>query len=465
MSLLPQGYQFCKLHMRYLNTLDDIEKSISVCLFGAGDYGICLFNLLQEKRPDISIECFIDTFKLTPTCGKPTIKPCKLKNVKVDLIIITSHYFLRQISLSLDDLNIRNYVALNPIFNSRQTTCDLSPTSTETFRREDVLYAFYDFSICPPGFDYLFFLYLAEIERINVGCRNLHPVLVPEVADMLVPNCSEFCLPGMGSRPMPDDRRNWWKKNIIYPSNWLLESCDQLTICNSREEAQGIIGIFAKHIFPTGYKTTHPISAYTHAQLISAVKENSALPSFSSSPFSLNYIEYWIKDHYLNPQKLVTLTLRESIGESKNSNIKEWVKLADELRVLKFTPILIRDTSASLSADTRVFKDHIIFREAPWNLEIRMALYESCYLNLFTGNGPAWLCLMNRKSACLMFSKTGEGDVSFKNQMRSAGLSENEAYPSFGDNKKISFSDDTFEFMLEEFLSLHKQLQSNCKRE
>ena len=48
--------------------------------------------------------------------------------------------------------------------------------------------------------------------------------------------------------------------------------------------------------------------------------------------------------------------------------------------------------------------DHVeVFREASWNVGLRMALYESSYLNLGVNNGPLIFAAMNDRVRLLVF--------------------------------------------------------------
>ena len=54
-------------------------------------------------------------------------------------------------------------------------------------------------------------------------------------------------------------------------------------------------------------------------------------------------------------------------------------------------PVVLPDTEVSLLALTGGFEGITLMPAASINLDIRMALYEVSYLNLFVSNGPAVL--------------------------------------------------------------------------
>lgn len=100
---------------RFLDTLEDIPCNSQVCLYGAGEGGSVFKQLLETKRKDVKIVCFIDDFK---SGTRDRIRIVKAKDFfKVDncdkLILITSSYW-RDIDKRLCQLKINNYMIVNP---------------------------------------------------------------------------------------------------------------------------------------------------------------------------------------------------------------------------------------------------------------------------------------------------------------------------------------------------------------
>ncbi len=449
--------------MRYLDNLSQFPEHAKVCLYGAGDFGISLYRLLEKDRPDVTVVCFVDSFKTTETIGLKTLVPDALLDVEYDFIVIASHHFEDSIAETLDGLGIDKYCRLNPIFNSKYANVDYYKSAKSY--GDDVLYAFYDFTVSPYGFDIIFFMYLAEIERRRLGVSKLHPVLVPGVSDMLIQEGGAHFEEGMSNRIKYPFKNTWWYRNIIVPTTYLVPSCNQLTICNSREEAWDIFER-AKHVYPATYSPHHPVQGSAHSLVVSkfASTPAHAMPSFTATPMALEYVGHWI-DVHLKGRKLVTITLRESPykhGHDKNSDVDEWVRFARGLDPEIYFPVFVRDTSVALGGVPKSLAGVEIFEEGPWNLEIRMALYQQSYLNLFVGNGPGMLCILNRQNRVLMFPRPESGTMKAKDQFKAAGAEEGEYFPNLPPYQKfVDAQTDKAEVIREKFNALCQVIETS----
>ena len=107
--------------MRVLNYLSDIPENSRFCLYGASDYGIALFSLIERERPDLEVPYFIDTYQRGQRCGIDIIPPDEIPNTRseYDFIIIATHAYTSQIAATLEAQGITDYYAINPIFNSK----------------------------------------------------------------------------------------------------------------------------------------------------------------------------------------------------------------------------------------------------------------------------------------------------------------------------------------------------------
>ncbi len=103
----------------------------------------------------------------------------------------------------------------------------------------------------------------------------------------------------------------------------------------------------------------------------------------------------------------VTLTLREAKHwPHRNSNVPEWIKLADYLTKQGERIVFIRDT-AMAHEPIRGHESHPL---AALNLHTRAALYENAKCNLFSSNGPFGLALFGTQP-WLCFQYFDENDL------------------------------------------------------
>lgn len=261
-------------------------------------------------------------------------------------------------------------------------------------KQSDVLYAFYDLSVSPATFDILGFLVLAELERKKAGCNSLHVVIVPG------PN-EGF---RMDNAPYNTENKKWRLRNILIPCCWMIPSCQKITICTSRKEAYAFQTLLVKHIFPQGYSVLLPKEKYLWSFIVAEKFQGVVIPSMQATPQALLFVREWIKEKG-GKKKVITITLRESSWHlERNSKLKEWGAFARSLDPTIYCPVLIRDIEAAFKPLPAELDGLLIFPEVVWNIELRCALYELSYLNMFTSSGPAGLSLLNHRSRSITFN-------------------------------------------------------------
>ncbi len=69
-----------------------------------------------------------------------------------------------------------------------------------------------------------------------------------------------------------------------------------------------------------------------------------------------------------------------------------WLSFADWLAGQGYCPVIVPDTETVLEWTTETYRSHNGFSEAALNLDLRLALYEYCFLNVNVTNGPSQLC-------------------------------------------------------------------------
>ena len=86
----------------------------------------------------------------------------------------------------------------------------------------------------------------------------------------------------------------------------------------------------------------------------------------------------------------------------RNSNLTAWGKLAEYLTDEGFAPIFVPDTATAFDPVDDAIAKFPIFTEGAMSVELRMALYETAWLNMLVNNGP-FGCLSFSDSPYLMF--------------------------------------------------------------
>lgn len=97
----------------FLNSIDQIEKSSKIYIYGSGETGTSLLNYISNKRKDITVMGFVDSFNSGENKG---IKILKIDDFllcyKNETIIIASCYW-PEIASSLNSNGIKEYFILS----------------------------------------------------------------------------------------------------------------------------------------------------------------------------------------------------------------------------------------------------------------------------------------------------------------------------------------------------------------
>ncbi len=443
--------------MNTAQQLSDFPHNCRIALFGAGEVGVSLLFLLKEKRPDISIVCFIDSYKKGYCHGVNIIKPAKLQESchMIDLIVITSFAFSPQIAKDLDESGITNYCCLNPLLGNTETNVSLP-------KRIDTLYAFYDRSLSPDGFDIILFLCLAELKRNELGCHSIHVVIVPKPDNLFVKRGERFTYGRENDQTVRDDSStSWFERNVLVQCCWMLPSCKGVTLAVDRSEAGDIYENIADQYFPDNYSVSNPVEGYSWAKVVAEVQKNQFYPPLRSTPKALDYISRWIAA-YVPDKKIVSITLRESNSQKdRNSNIEEWLQFAQQIKNEGYEPVIIRDTATSFNQVPKEMQSFLIFQAASWNMELRMACYELSYINMFTAGGPSFLAQYNKNVKLIRFLilRNTVFECS-KEHYEADGIIAGTQFPGAMPYQITIWEEEKHEIMLREFHKLCLQLET-----
>lgn len=213
------------------------------------------------------------------------------------------------------------------------------------------MFSCYDLARCPASYDVVAYLCALEAERINRGEDFAAVYIQPG--------------PNEGFR-----KDNFWPKdiptrqlmlnNVVLPMIKMLPSVKYVEVLRKRSEYKGAFGS------PYGLRVQ--IDAMKRG--IRPLRAKNIIPK---------------------QKNLVTITLRESQHwPERNSNLPEWLRVANQLADWDYQVILIPDT---FSDNHGFFGKFSQFSSASKDLDIRATLYSAAFCNMFVSNGPAWFAL------------------------------------------------------------------------
>lgn len=324
------------------------------------------------------------------------------------------------------------------------------------------LYSFYDLDIQTPTFDITWFLIQSENERIRLGLSNIAIVFVPGKRAGVSHEYFDYLKNESIDNALMFENFNWRLNQILIPCCSLLPTCKQIIVCNTRYSALKIQKKVARNIFPKKYSVLYPVNLWKNAYKNVYIGDRALQPSFVPSELAIAYTKIWLSQ-FGDDKKFISITLRETQYETKrNSNVDEWKKFILSLDENKYHIIIVRDTESAFLEKNIPELSHISYFElGPWNIQLRAALYDQCYLNFFSSGGPFTIALFNKKSRVLFFKiLNNELKNANKEFFEHVGIPLGENPPFLSDFQKFVWKEDTFENIWEEFDEMIKRIES-----
>lgn len=315
------------------------------------------------------------------------------------------------------------------------------------------LYAFYDLKVSPCTFDILAFLYLAEMRRLDQG--------LDEIELLVVANDEADGFRVDPSKIIQLDNSRWALQHVLLPVGNILPSCRRTVFCSHRDMATEIEAN-AKHVFPIGYSVEKPIACYTADNVLMQGLRGYPDSTFRAAPEALERVDRWLS-HNAADRKPVTITLREHYyHDSRNSDLGEWGKFAQSLDPNIYAPIILRDTDKIFEPSPPEIAGILRFDAAALDLELRAALYERAYLNMFVNNGTCTLARLNTDIRILQFKLLTDAPNATLEYLGKMGWTPDTSPLRLTNHQWHYFEPDTFPFMQEKFDSMVAFIESGA---
>lgn len=261
--------------------------------------------------------------------------------------------------------------------------------------KRSVLAATYDLESCPLSYDIAFFIQAAEVTRQNLGCESISlTILAPLDIDNQAGVSKEVY-------SVVDGRaREFRINNICLQMGQMMPTIGSVTVKyrNSRDITQEIHGVSVCE-YPVG-KPAHN----EHYKLLNQYPEQ--VTGFSASIEAHRLVNKWLKC-FSAGRKVICISLRQyKVDIGRNSNISEWARFADFLDKREYAVVVVPDTDHLADFYESPLSVYPVFEPACFLIDLRMALYELAYLNMFVSNGPAYAATLFKKINYLMFKIT-----------------------------------------------------------
>ena len=136
----------------------------------------------------------------------------------------------------------------------------------------------------------------------------------------------------------------------------------------------------------------------------------------------------------------------------ENSDIESWTKFVHYLVDSGYHPVVIPDTDNAFYKMPEI-DDAFIFRECAWNMGLRVALYESSYLNFFVPNGCCALAIFNPLCSYICMNLLPPGStVTTEDAYEAVGHHIGDDYNFATDRQRLCWKTDSFDNIKSAFL-------------
>ena len=178
-----------------------------------------------------------------------------------------------------------------------------------------------------------------------------------------------------------------------------------------------------------------------------------------ATPNPRAYIDGWA-DAQAGGGKIVTLTLRHApYNPQRNSDLDVWSEVARRLADAGYTPVVVPDTEMALLPLPEEFGGMLQMPVVAFNIELRMALYEKAYANLFVSNGTAMLGMLNKRVRFVQFL-SGEWIVDSQRVEKGSGIPYGHSYAYLNPFQHISWANQDADKIIKIFAALARTIDA-----
>ncbi len=324
-----------------------------------------------------------------------------------------------------------------------------------SFDDDDTLYAYYDLNVDPITYDAMWFCVCAELERRDRGLKHLALILVPADGGAVREETFEY------DQVVNRDKRIWRLQNIVISSMLLLKPEASVHILRHVRDLRRLSGR-SRHVFPDGYSPFLFPRAFTYqdfAILQSSLAARGLEKFFTGGLAGRSFIESWRGCFGIKSRMVVITVRRYGFAPDRNSNLAAWLEFARELDREKYSVVFVPDTDSAYDNYTvEIAREFPVFREAAFHPQLRVALYESAFVNMSTLAGPASMVMLNAECRYLQFKPmVDSAPMSTRRVVEEMGfkINENPAYAA--PFQKLIWEEDNVEVLRREFLAFEAQ--------
>ncbi len=320
--------------------------------------------------------------------------------------------------------------------------------------RPRTLMMFYDLKIASITFDIVDYLMLAELERRRLGLDAVHVVIVPRRTGDLRPEDPEY------DAVVDRLARMWRLHNLVIPMFALFPNCNGYTLCSSRIHGTLIRLLFARKVHPPTYWPAFPVLPVRRLVFDAGRRGEKVFPGIKPPEQAMRFVRTWL-DARLAGRRPVVITLRQyGHAASRNSNVAAWIEFARGLDQSRFAPVFVQDVDTAMAATPPELEEFLVFREAPFNIHLRAALYELAWLNVCQTHGPTELMWYNEHCRYVIFITLGSSPQTELDLLRGYGIEPYVSAPFATPYQKWVWEPDRVDIIEREFAEMKAKIEA-----
>ncbi len=225
-----------------------------------------------------------------------------------------------------------------------------------------------------------------------------------------------------------DSVKRWRSSNILTRGAGLIDIVNQVTVMDHRN-----LSFIDEDIYPAKWRADKPLPLpyswkairFLHEQNIDFRRLKSGVEA-----------KRGIKSYLSKNRKNVSLSIRNAdFRQSRDSNIQNWVELFNYLEHIGYHCIIVPDQNTALSSQSTPFPTERVNWAAAIDLELRLALYESCFGNLTWTGGHSSIMWLSHSSFLNFGSLNSSSFISDEQYWHSHGVSTRENISCFLKNQ------------------------------
>jgi spore maturation protein CgeB len=316
-----------------------------------------------------------------------------------------------------------------------------------------VIHAIYDTDKNPISYDVAFFLQAAEIFRKLSGAADLVVSIAwpTDISD--IPG-----LPKRYNQAVDADAKAFRIFHIavelaqLLANNIVFQIKDRKYTKAAAELTRGARVV----TFPDPNTTHHSI----YYRLV--VENPDLMTGFSASQAAHRYVGDWLLT-VPGPKKILCVTLRQyAYDPPRNSNMAAWEDFLRRVDPAEFSIVIVPDTDRFADLVPPFGGKYPLFTPACFDVDLRFALYEAAYFNMFVSSGPGFAASLSRKIRYIKFKQLVPGVANCSKEVLMQLGFEPGKNPSYaGKFQKWVWADDDAEILWSEFCAMREQIAEN----